>query len=77
VTFPCAVKICGRGNAPNEKIGLSLFLIKQRDMKAYGGVEVCLHAFVTLTLERGGQIASRHGDFILSESSQFIHQAEN
>jgi hypothetical protein len=51
--------------------------IKHHDKKTYGEVAVCVHAFVTLTLERGGQIASRHGDLIPSDSCRFIHQTEN
>jgi hypothetical protein len=45
------------------KVMLSLCLTKQNAMKTYWGVEVHLHAFLTLTLDGGERPASRPGRF--------------
>jgi hypothetical protein len=45
------------------KVKLSLCLTKHHTMKAYGGMEVLLHEFLTSALDGGEWLTSRPGHF--------------
>jgi hypothetical protein len=53
-----------------------MYLIKYHTMKTYGGVEVQLHAFLTLALDGGEWLASCPSSSILGKSPG-IHLTES
>jgi hypothetical protein len=60
-------------DAVKVKVKLSLCLNKHHAMKAYWGVEVERHAFLTSALEGGERSASRPGRFIRRERAPGTH----
>jgi hypothetical protein len=55
------------------KVKLSLCLIKHLSMKAYWGVDIQLHVFLTSALDGGQWSASRHCRFTLEERTPGTH----